>query len=118
MPEQSRPLRLSEQATRLVSSPVKLMLVQLLQLHGAMTPLQLGEHLPGTNRNNINNHLATLLDDGWIRIDAVLEREGRRGPRERTFALSADYDWVGFIAELNRRARETERATDGQRTSE
>ena len=99
------PTRLSDRAARLVGSPVKLTLLQLLQLHGPLTTLQLAEHVPGTSRNNINSHLATLLEDGWIRVDAALERGGRRGPRERTFALTAQHDWAGLVAEINRRAK-------------
>jgi predicted ArsR family transcriptional regulator len=97
------PRQLSDVAARIVASTVKLELVQLLQLHGAQTTMQLTERASAdVSRNAINLHIAGLLKDGWISV-VSLDSGGRAGRPERTYALTGVHDWVGLVDEINNR---------------
>lgn len=103
-PGLTHPHRPNEATARLLGSPVRLDIVQHLQHHGPQTARELAERSSaGLTRNAINRHINSMLDDGWIVITAT--HQGRGLP-ERTVGLAHEFDWIGLIAELNRRSSE------------
>ncbi len=92
--------KLSDAAERLLSSPHRLEILQLLQLNGPLASKHLAE-LAGTTRNAINRHISGLLDDGWITVTGTSVGRGRP---ERLIDLAEDHDWTALIDEINRRA--------------
>lgn len=100
-PDSLRPAaKLSDTAERLLSSPHRLEILQLLQHHGPLASKHLAE-LAGTTRNAINRHISGLLDDGWIKVTGTSTGRGRP---ERLIDLAEEHDWTALIDEINRRA--------------
>ena len=94
-----RAAQLSDAAARLVATPLRLEIVQLLQEHGELSSQTLAE-MTKTPLNSIHRNVTVLIDDGWVTV-AATTGEHRRGPRERMLALTTEHDFIRLVEDLN-----------------